>query len=100
MMKSSFCNMQTPQKKFISSKINAPLVTFDSTVRGRFSPSREMIQLLKGLDRVHLFQFHKDVTFVEIKELSFLSRKLVKEVGEYFLTECPDIPDVILKLGI
>ena len=98
MIDSSFCNVKTPQKKFISSKEVVPINIADKSDKGRFSPSKDMMKLLEGLDRVHLFQFHKEVVLVELTEMPFLSVKVTKDLGEFFRRESPDIPDVIHNL--
>ena len=98
MINSSYCNVKTPQKKFISSKEVVPINIADKSDKGRFSPSKDMMKLLEGLDRVHLFQFHKEVVLVELTEMPFLSVKVTKDLGEFFRRESPDIPDVIHNL--
>ena len=99
MMNSSFLAMETPQKKLISSKVTTT-VELGSSDRGRFSPSRDMMNFLKGLYRVHNFQFHLEISLVDLKDMHILTKKLTKEVGDYFNRETPDIPDVVHKLEL
>ena len=99
MMNSSFLAMETPQKKIISSKVTTT-VELGSRDRGRFSPSRDMMNFLKGLYRVHNFQFHLEISLVDLKDMHILTKKLTKEVGDYFNRDTPDIPDVVHKLEL
>ena len=96
-MNSSFLAIHTPQKKLISSKSSTPLESCKSDF-GRFSPSRDMIKLLQGLNRVHQFQYHKEVSMVDMKDMKILTKILTTEVGKCFNSESPDVPDIVQKL--
>ena len=97
-MNSSFLNIKTPQKILISSKENVYIDSSVKNIKDRVSPSQEMKRLLEGLNRVHYFQFHKEVALVDLKEMSFFTSKLNKKLGHFFNFESPDIPDLIHQL--
>ena len=97
-MNSSMCVFETPKKKFISTKppVTPPVI---SNV-DRFSPSRSILNLMDNARRIHEYEFHIEVNFTDLSEMSFLTRKLVKTLSDYFMIEAPDVPDIIIKLEI
>ena len=95
-MNSSFCLVETPKKKFIS--VKSQVIPSSLNHSDRFSPSKFILNLLNNAARIHSFQFHIEVNFTDLCEMTFLNRKLVKSLNDYFTTEAPDIPDMILKL--
>ena len=52
------------------------------------------------MSRVHSFQFHIEVSFSSLEDMEFLDSKIVQVISDYFETEVPDIPDIIVKLEI
>jgi len=90
--------IETPKKKYISVKSlsNPPSFKTDS----RFSPSKSLLKLLTNAARIHSFQFHIEVEFTNLSAVTFLDRKLVDYISEYFNSESPDVPDLIVKLEI
>ena len=50
--------------------------------------------------RIHSYQFHLEVTFTDLCEFTFLERKLANTISDYFTSETPDIPDIIVRLEI
>ena len=95
-MDSSLCVIETPQKTFISVKTSKTKVS--SKHSDRFSPSSSLLHLMDNVARVHSFQFHIEVSLIELSSLNFLSRKLTKSLEDFFKNEDPDIPDVIIQL--
>lgn len=88
--------IETPKKKFISVKSHShPSLVKTS---GRFSPSKSLLKLLTNADRIHSYQFHIEVEFTNLSEMTFLDRKLVNYLSEHFNFESPDVPDLIVKL--
>ena len=55
---------------------------------------------MDNAERVHRFQFHTEVSFTDLSELSFLDRKLANALSMYFISESPDIPDIVVRLEI
>ena len=97
-MNSSLCLVETPKKKYISVKSHAsPQLVLKPD---RFSPSKNLLKLMENAARIHSFQFHIEVNFTDLGELTFLDRKLVNAMSEYFSSESPDIPDIIMRLEI
>ena len=95
-MNSSLCAIETPKKKFISvkSKVNMPPITNQK----RFSPSKDLLNLLDNANRIHAFQFHTEVSLTDLCKLDFINRNLVNHLSKFLSCETPDIPDVIVKL--
>merc|ERR1719427_2093991 len=97
-MNSSMCVFETPKKNFISTK---PPVTPPSLVNvDRFSPSQSILSLMENTRHIHEFEFHTEVNFTDLSEMTFLTRKLAKTLSDYFMIEAPDIPDIIIRLEI
>ena len=97
MVNSSLLVVATPQKKTISSK-KVTVVDVCKIGPIRFSPSNDVIKVLMGLSRVHDFQFHREVSLVDMKKMSCLTKKVTEDIGQFFNSEVPDIPEVIFKL--
>ena len=95
-MNSSLLVVETPKKRTISSKKDTAVECRNGLKR--VSPSRDIIKILKGLERLHRFQYHWEVSLVDMKKMSCLSKKLTEDLGFYFQSETPDIPEVIFKL--
>ena len=95
-MNSSLLVVETPQKRTISSKKDTAV---DQCRNGpkRFSPSKDISKVLIGLKRVHHFQYHREVSLVDMKNMSCLTQKLTEDVGNYFQSEVPDIPELFLS---
>ena len=96
-MNSSLLVVETPHKRTISSK---KVTAVDNLKNGpkRFSPSKDVTEVLKGLNRVHDYQYHREVSLVAMKNMKCLTKKLTEDLGSYFNSEVPDIPEVIFKL--
>ena len=95
-MNSSLCVVETPKKKFISVKsVSCQNLVLQSH---RFSPPKSILTLLSNAARIHAFQFHTEVSFSDLREMSFINQKLVSSLHSFFTSESPDIPDVIVKL--
>ena len=88
--------IETPKKKYISVKSHSNPPSFK--VDGRFSPSKSLLKLLTNAARIHSYQFHIEVEFTNLSEMTFLDRKLVNYISEHFNSESPDVPDLIVKL--
>ena len=94
-MNSSSCLIETPKKQFISVKSNGGTPVLQESER--FSPSKNLLKLLVSGERVHSFQFHTEVRFTDLSELSFLDRKLANSLSMYFTSESPDIPNIVVR---
>jgi hypothetical protein len=97
-MNSSTCIIETPKKQFISVRSNGGTHVLQESER--FSPSKNLLKLLDNAERVHRYQFHTEISFTDLSELSFLDRKLANALSMYLISESPDIPNIVVRLEI
>ena len=93
MFNSSFLNIETPKKNYIRQVELTPvkLGVFNEPFRPSWSVKKKLSQML----RIHNFQYHQPVKFLNLKELN-MNRDVSEEIVAFMAT-C-DIPDTISRL--
>ena len=94
-MNCSSLAIETPKKVFIRNKEQTP-IKLDLDPSKRFSPSKTVKTLLDQVNRVHEFQFHLELQFVDLTQIN-LTQNLVREISNFIFDENPDLSDLILK---